>query len=81
MRNYTRKYYHVYFLDATANGVKQEIQCLKEDLEAVLNEAVSITEEKPLHLLLDLHYQLSRILKQYIRTCDRKKLPNVSIIK
>lgn len=69
-------YFHCFFADCISD---KTVESIKEDLESVLEEVVEITADKSLHLLLDLHYQLSRILKNYVWTCKRKNLPAVNV--
>jgi len=39
---------------------------------------VHVTKQQPLQLLLDLHFELSKIVHRYTRTNERRKLPSVS---
>lgn len=54
------------------------VKGIKEELEKVLEQVVKATANVPLHKLLDLHYQFSRIARNYMRTHNRKYLPTVS---
>ncbi|KAK4885527.1 hypothetical protein RN001_001798 [Aquatica leii] len=47
----------------------------KEELETTLEQAVMMTANKSLQSLIDLHNELSRIVRQYSRTSNRKSLP------
>lgn len=53
------------------------IEGIKEDLEQVLDSVVEVTRDLSLHLLLDLHFQLSRIIKRYGSTHNRNNLCQV----
>lgn len=46
-------------------------------LNDVLTVATSVTKNKPLTSLLDLHFQLSRIIKEFIKCVDREPVPRV----
>lgn len=48
-----------------------------EELEKILEQTVKLTANQTLQVLLDLHSQLSRVVKQFIRTANRKNLPKV----
>ncbi|XP_031352102.1 ATPase family AAA domain-containing protein 2-like isoform X3 [Photinus pyralis] len=52
-----------------------KIDVSKHALEDILEEVVELTVDKPLRSLLDLHSNLSRILRRYSRTTDRESLP------
>lgn len=54
---------------------KSQIKGIRDELEKVLEYAVKITANHHLQSLLDLHYQISRIIKQYLRIHNRKNLP------
>ncbi|XP_023313118.1 ATPase family AAA domain-containing protein 2 isoform X1 [Anoplophora glabripennis] len=51
------------------------IECSQPELERVLEQTVKLTEGYSLVPLLDLHNQLSRIIKRYSRTHIRTTLP------
>lgn len=51
------------------------IQVSKSVLDGVLVQVAEATNEQPLQVLLDLYYQLSRIVKMYSATLNRNQLP------
>lgn len=50
-----------------------------EELEKVLDQAVKVTANQTLQVLVDLHGQLSGIVRQFVRTPNRSNLPKVGI--
>lgn len=48
-----------------------------EELEKILDQTVKLTANQPLQILLDLHEQLARVVKWFIRTANRTNLPKV----
>ncbi|KAF5301316.1 hypothetical protein FQA39_LY10714 [Lamprigera yunnana] len=57
------------------NLSKVDVIVNREELEKTLDNAVKITRNESLQSLLDLHNELSRIIRQYARTSLRKSLP------
>lgn len=66
---------------SVSENVKDEkpVDINLDELQRVLERAVKITAHNNLQSLLDLHNQLSRIIKQYLRTHNRRTLPKVSL--
>lgn len=63
-------------LNENSNSVEeQKVDINEEQLKAVLEKAVTITTDHALQSLLDLHFQLSRIVKEFIGLSNRSKLP------
>ncbi|KAL3287427.1 hypothetical protein HHI36_001898 [Cryptolaemus montrouzieri] len=54
---------------------KVPIECSMHELEMVLDQIVKLTAGYTLHSLLDLHNQLSKIVRRYLRTYSRTNLP------
>ncbi|KAK9880503.1 hypothetical protein WA026_011742 [Henosepilachna vigintioctopunctata] len=57
------------------NIPKFHIECSHHELELVLDQIVKHTAGYTLHSLLDLHNQLSKIVRKYLRTQIRTTLP------
>nr|XP_022905488.1 uncharacterized protein LOC111417442 [Onthophagus taurus] len=55
---------------------KEIVEISENELNKILNFAVEVTTNQSLQSLLDLHYQLSRIIKQYSKNYNRTKLPD-----
>lgn len=49
-----------------------------KELDIVLEKAVSATRGCSILSLMDLYGQLSRVINNYSRTCERKMLPQVN---
>lgn len=67
-------------IDQTLNepditSMQGAIEVSKGELDAVLVRVVEATDGQPLQALLDLYYQLSRIVKMYSATQNRNQLP------
>ncbi|KAF5307164.1 hypothetical protein FQR65_LT00680 [Abscondita terminalis] len=67
-------------IDKALNEYGEEIMKVNvvvnsEELERILEQAVMVTANKSLQSLLDLHNELSRIVRQYTRTTNRISLP------
>lgn len=60
-------------------SVLQDIDIDKDKLYEILQKAVSVSNDQSLQSLLDLHFQLNRIVNKYSRTYIRKNLPGVCI--
>lgn len=53
------------------------IECSRQELERVLDQAVKLTEGYSLNYLLDLYNHLNKVIKKYSRTHIRTSLPKV----
>lgn len=66
-------------ISKTADQEDSQIKEIADELEKFLDQTVQVTSNHSLHSLLDLHFQFSRIIRNYSRKNNRKYLPMVRV--